>query len=136
MREYLELQLKKKSHEIVITVYRFSLKINGNKKLVKSLENAVKKIPASIFEAQRIKTKEDRLHHLNIAMGATLETRHYIEILYREKSISYYSYKNIFTKIELLEKMLASRIRAIDKSKSKEEYRISIRTNYGHPKIL
>lgn len=130
MREYLEQQLKKKAHELVMTTFRVVTRVKGNKGPAISLRKTVSKIPAAIFEGQSREFTEDKLKYFIEARNAIFEAKYYLDLLYTDDSVSYYAYKNIDTKIDLLDKMLVSRIRAVDKRKAKEEYRVSIRTNY------
>lgn len=131
MREYLEQQLKKKAHELVMITFRVVSKVKGNTGPAISLRKTVSKIPASIFEGQSREFTEDKMKYFIEARNAIFESRYYLDLLYNEGSITYYAYKNIGTKIDLLDKMLVSRIRAIDKRKARDEYKVSIRTNYN-----
>jgi four helix bundle protein len=132
MREYLEQQLKKKAHELVMITFKVVSKIKGNKGPAVSLRKIVGKIPIAIFEAQARDFNEDKLKYLIEARNHIFESKYYLDLLYSDNSISYYAYKNIGSKIELLDKMLVSRTRAIDKRKAKEEYKVSIRSNYSN----
>lgn len=132
MREYLEQQLKKKAHELVMITFRVVARAKGSRGLAVSLRKSVGKIPTAIFDAQSRDFTEDKLKYFIEARNAIFEAKYYLDLLYRESSISYYGYRNVSTKIDLLDKMLVSRIRAIDKRKAKEEYKISIRANYSN----
>lgn len=132
MREYLEQQLKKKAHELVMITFRVISKIKGNKGPAVSLRKTVGKIPIAIFEGQSRDFTEDKLKYFIEARNSVFESKYYLDLLYNDSSISYYAYKNIGSKIDLLDKMLVSRIRAIDKKKAKNEYKVSIRTNYNN----
>ncbi len=128
MKEYLEQQLKKKAHELVMATFRVVSRVRGSKGPAISLRKTVGKIPVSIFEAQSRDFSEDKLRYFLEARNTIFEASYYLDILYNDNSISYYGYKNVKTKIELLDKILVSRIRAIDKRKAKEEYKVSIRS--------
>lgn len=132
MREYLEQQLKKKAHELVMATFKVVSKIKGNKGPATSLRKTIGKVPIAIFEAQGRDFNEDKLRYFTEARNSIFESKYYLDLLYSEGSISYYAHKNIGSKIDLLDKMLVSRIRAIDKRKAKEEYKVSIRTNYNN----
>ena len=130
MKEYLEQQLKKKAHELVMTTFSVVARLKGQKGPAVSLRKSVSKIPTAIFEGQARDFSEDKFRYFVEARNALFEAKYYLDLLYSEQVITYYSYKNIVTKLELLDKMLVSRIRAIDKYKAKEEYRASIRAEY------
>jgi len=129
MREYLELQLKKKAHELVMATFKLVGRVKGQKDTSISLRKSAGKIPAAIFDAQSKDFTEDKLKHFIEARNALFEARYYLDLLHSQGSISYYGYKNVSNKIDLLDKILTSRIRAIDKRKAKEEYKVSIRKN-------
>ncbi len=130
MKEYLEQQLKKKAHELVMTVFRVISRVRGNKGPAISLRKSVSRIPTAIFEGQSREFNEDKLKYFIEARNAVFEAKYYADLLYSEKAISYYSYQKITTKIDLIDKMLVSRIRVIDKRSLKEEYRANARANY------
>jgi len=130
MREYIEQQLKKKAHELVMAVFRVASKIKIQKSAAFSLRKAVSKIPAAIFEGQSREFEEDKVRYFNNARSAMFEARYYLDLLYSDRTISYYAYRQCVSKIDLLDKMLVSRIRSIDKRKAKEQYKVSIRTKY------
>lgn len=130
MREYLEQQLKKKAHEIVMVIFSVVSRVKGNKGPAISLRKVVSKIPTSIFEGQARDFQEDKLKYFIEARSAIFEARYYLDILYRDGSVSYYSYQKCMRKIDLLDKMLVSRIRSIDKREAKDQYKLSIRTKY------
>ncbi len=131
MKEYLEQQLKKKAHELVMVTFRLVSRLKGQKGPAVSLRRSVAKIPTSIFEGQARDFSEDKLRYFTEARNALFEAKYYLDLLYSEQAITYYSYKNVATRVELLDKLLVSRIRAIDKHKARDEYRISIRSEYG-----
>lgn len=130
MKEYLEQQLKKKSHELVMVVFSVVSRIKGNTGPAISLRKVVSKIPTSIFEGQAREFQEDKLKYFIEARNAIFEARYYLDILYRDGSVSYYSYQKCSSKVDLLDKMLVSRIRSIDKREAKDQYKLSIRANY------
>ncbi len=130
MKEYLEQQLKKKAHELVMVVFAVVSRIKGNKGPAISLRKVVSKIPTSIFEGQAREFQEDKLKYFIEARGAIFEARYYLDILYSDENISYYSYQKCTTKVDLLDKMLISRIRSIDKREAKDQYKLSIRANF------
>lgn len=132
MKEYLEQQLKKKAHELVMITFRLVARLKGQKGPAISLRKSVSKIPTAIFEGQARQFSEDKFRYFVEARNALFEAKYYLDLLYSEQAITYYSYKNVATKLELLDKMLISRIRAIDKYKAKEEYKVSVRADYGN----
>lgn len=130
MKEYLEQQLKKKAHELVMIVFRVAARAKGNKGPVILLRKAAGKIPTAIFEGQSRVFDEDKLRYFSEARNALFEAKYYLDLLYNKDSISYYSYKQVLTKTDLLDKLLVSRIRAVDKKKAKDQYRIAMTQRY------
>lgn len=130
MKEYLEQQLKKKAHELIMTIFKVAARARGNKGEVLSLRQNVAKIPVAIFEGQSRQFDEDKIRYFTNARNSIFEARYYLDLLYNGKGITYYSYRQCSSKLELLDKLLVSRIRSIDKRKAKEQYQISIRTKY------
>lgn len=128
MKEYIEQQLKKKAHEIVMTAFRVVSRAKGNKGAAVSLRQTVSKIPVAVFEGQSRDFDEDKIRFFSTARNSVFEARYYLDILYSGGSISYYSYKQVASKLDLFDKMIVSRIRSIDKRKAKEQYKISIRS--------
>jgi four helix bundle protein len=132
MREYLEQQLKKKAHEVVMFTYRVANRAKGARAAVMALRKSASKIPVSIFEGQARDFDEDKIRYFAEARSALFEVRYYLDILYREKAISYYSYTQVNSRLELLDKLLVSRISAVDKRKAKSQYRTVIKARYNY----
>lgn len=130
MKEYLEQQLKKKAHELVMTVFRVASRAKGNKGAALSLRQTVGKIPVAIFEGQSREFDEDKVRYFSEARNAVFEARYYLDLLYKGQGITYYSYHQSASRLDLLDKMLVSRLRAVDKRKAKNQYRVSIREKY------
>lgn len=130
MKEYLEQQLKKKAHELVMATFKVVSRAKGNKGTVLSLRQVVAKIPVAIFEGQSRQFDEDKIRYFNGSRSTLFEARYYLDLLYNRGGISYYSYRMVASKIELLDKMIVSRIRSIDKRKAKEQYKINIREKF------
>lgn len=130
MKEYLEQQLKKKAHELVMAVFKAVGKAKGNQGTVFSLRRTVGKIPVAIFEGQERDFDEDKIRYFSNARSALFEARYYLDLLYSNKGITYYSYRQLVGRFDLLDKVLVSRIRAIDKKKAKAQYKIAIHQRY------
>jgi four helix bundle protein len=130
MKEYLEQQLKKKAHELVMITFRVVARLKGQKGPAISLRKSVSKIPTAIFEGQARDFSEDKFRYFVEARNALFEAKYYLDLLYSEQVVTYYSYKNIATKLDLLDKMLISRIRTLDKHKVRDEYRINVQSEY------
>lgn len=130
MKEYLEQQLKKKAHELVMTVFRIASRAKGNKGPALSLRQTVSKIPTAIFEGQAREFDEDKIRYFSETRGAIFEAKYYLDLLYKGKGISYYSYHLCSSRLDLLDKVLVSRIRAIDKRKAKTQYRVVMNEKY------
>jgi four helix bundle protein len=127
MKEYLELQLKKKAHEIVMLAFRISSRARGNKVAALSLRKSAGKIPISVFEGQSRTFPEDKIKYFTEARNAAFEARYYLDLLYSSKNISYYSYKMITSRIDLLDKLIVSRLSAVDKRGSHKLSALNIR---------
>jgi four helix bundle protein len=130
LKEYLEQQLKKKAHELVMLIFKVGSRAHGNKGAVLSLRQTVAQIPVAIFEGQARQFDEDKMRYFTNARNAVFEARYYLDLLYNGKGISYYSYRQCNSKIDLLDKLLVSRIRSLDKRKARNQYQISVRTRY------
>jgi four helix bundle protein len=130
MKEYLEQQLKKKAHELVMTVFRVATRAKGNKGAALSLRQTVSKIPVAIFEGQAREYDEDKIRYFSGARSAIFEARYYLDLLYSGKGITYYSYHQCASRLDLLDKLLVSRVRAVDKRNAHAQYKISIREKY------
>jgi four helix bundle protein len=130
MKEYLEQQLKKKAHELVMAVFRVASRAKGNKGAALSLRQTVSKIPVAIFEGQAREFDEDKVKYFSEARNAVFEARYYLDLLYNGQGITYYSYHQCSGKLDLLDKMLVSRLHAVDKRKARSQYRVSIREKY------
>lgn len=130
MKEYLEQQLKKKAHELVMAIFRVAARAHGRKGEVLSLRQNIAKIPVAIFEGQSRQFDEDKIRYFVGARNSIFEARYYLDLLYSGKAISYYSYQKCASRMDLLDKLLVSRIRSIDKRKAKEQYQVSIKTRY------
>lgn len=130
MREYLEQQLKKKAHELVMLTFRIATRVKGNKGPVMSLRKSVSKIPVSIFEGQSRDFDEDKVRYFSEGRNYLFETRYYLDLLYKNGAVSYYSYRQCASRIDLLDKLLISRISSVDKRKAKAQYKTVIKTRY------
>lgn len=130
MREYIEQQLKKKAHELVMTVFRVSSRAKKNKSAAISLRQIVSKIPVAVFEGQARDYDEDKMKYFSDVRNSIFEARYYLDLLYSSNAITYYSYKQTENRLSLLDKMVVSRIRSLDKRVAKEHYNISIRTKH------
>ncbi len=130
MREYIEQQLKKKAHELVMIVFRVSGRAKKNKSAAISLRQIVSKIPVAVFEGQARDFDEDKMRYFSDVRNSIFEARYYLDLLYSGNSISYYSYKQTENRLSLLDKMVVSRIRSLDKRVTKEHYNVSIRTKH------
>ena len=130
MKEYLEQQLKKKAHELVMITFRIVARSKGQKGAAISLRQTVAKIPMSIFEGQARDFDEDKIRYFSGARSAVFEARYYLDILYNGEAITYYSYRQVASRLDLLDKVLVSRVTSIDKRKAKDQYRSSIKARY------
>lgn len=130
MKEYLEQQLKKKAHELIVAAYKVAAKVKGQKGAVFSLRQNVSKIPVAIFEAQDRQFDEDKIKYFSGARNSLFEARYYLDFLYNAHAVSYYSYRQVAAKMELLDKILVSRVTSIDKRKAHEQYKVVIREKF------
>lgn len=130
MKEYLELQLKKKAHELVMLAFKVVSRAKGNKGAALSLRQTVSKIPVAVFEGQSRDFDEDKIKYFSMARSAAFEARYYLDLLYKGKGISYYSYRELSSRLNLFDKVLVSRIQSIDKRKAKDQYRVTIKERF------
>jgi four helix bundle protein len=131
MKEYLEQQLKKKAHELVMITFRVVARAKGQKGAAISLRQTVSKIPAAIFEGQAREFGEDKIRYFSGARSAVFEARYYLDLLQNGPAITYYSYRQIASRLDLLDKVLVARITSIDKREAKAEYKTSIKARYS-----
>lgn len=130
MKEYLEQQLKKKAHELIVATYKVAARVKGQKGAVFSLRQNVSKIPVAIFEAQDRQFDEDKIKYFSGARNSLFEARYYLDFLYNVRGISYYSYRQVAARMELLDKILVSRVTSIDKRKARDQYKVVIREKF------
>jgi four helix bundle protein len=130
MKEYLEQQLKKKAHELVMITFRVAARAKGNKGAALSLRQTVSKIPVGIFEGQAREYDEDKVRYFSDARSAVFEALYSLDLLYNGRGITYYSYQLCASRLDLLDKMLVSRVRAVDKRKARDQYRVSVREKF------
>jgi four helix bundle protein len=130
MKEYLEQQLKKKAHELVMLTFRAVARAKGQKGAAISLRQTVSKIPVAIFEGQARDFDEDKIRYFSGARSAVFEARYYLDLLYNNQAITYYSYRQIASRLDLLDKVLVSRINSIDKVQAKAQYKNSLKTRH------
>lgn len=130
MKEYLEQQLKKKAHELVMLTFRAVARAKGQKGAAISLRQTVSKIPVAIFEGQARDFDEDKIRYFSGARSSVFEARYYLDLLYNNQAITYYSYRQIASRLDLLDKVLVSRITSIDKVQARSQYKNSIKTRY------
>ena len=130
MKEYLEQQLKKKAHELVMLTFRAVARAKGQKGAAISLRQTVSKIPVAIFEGQARDFDEDKIRYFSGARSSVFEARYYLDLLYNNQAITYYSYRQIASRLDLLDKVLVSRITSIDKVQARAQYKNSIKTRY------
>lgn len=130
MKEYLEQQLKQKAHELMILTLKVVGRVKKNRDLALTLRRIISRIPAAIFEGQSRDFPEDKLKYFLEARNAVFEAKYYLDLLYNNEAISYYSYQRLANRITLLDKILFSRIRSIDKREKVRDHKLSIRTKY------
>ncbi|HPS20789.1 MAG TPA: four helix bundle protein [Candidatus Omnitrophota bacterium] len=92
---YKKLEVWKKSHELVIRIYRLTENFPKREEygLTSQLKRAVLSIATNIVEGQASTSKKEFLSFLNIANRSLVETEYLIEVAYELKYIEEKEYK-------------------------------------------
>lgn len=116
MREYVEIQARKKAHELVLLIFKDAAISKIRSKVATKLKDAASTIAAELFEAHGRYTLEEKVKYLSKARGYLYEVRYYIELLNDLEKITPKSKRSYFTKIDLLDKLLLSMIKDYKRS--------------------
>lgn len=133
MYEYIEIQLRKKAHELVLLIYKDKVLGDLNDKVVEKLKDAISSVPAEIFEAHGRYSDAEKIRFLSKARGYLYESRYYLELLRDLKKISKASASRFISKVDLLDKLILSMIKDSRRERSSERTRVNyfykLRTN-------
>jgi four helix bundle protein len=115
LSKYEDLEVWKKSHELVLEVYRQIDKFPKDERfrLSDQLSRAVTSIPTNICEGTGRSTNRDFLHFLHISRGSLQETKY---LLLLSKDLNYITekeYNILIDKCTLIGKLLNSLIKKI-----------------------
>jgi len=110
MQNYIEIQSRKKSHELALMVYR-NLNLNSRNKIFSKIKTSADSIPAELFEAHGRLFDDEKLKHVSSARGYLFEVKYYVNLLSDLGKINRYIKRQMVLKIDLLDKLLLSMIR-------------------------
>lgn len=111
MGNYVEIQARKKAHELVLMTFRGFKFRSADIKQFERLKNSISNIPAELYEAHGRLFNDEKLKHISKARGHLYEARYYLNLFDDLGKINKMFKQEIFIKIELLDKLLLSMIR-------------------------
>ena len=116
-KSFQELVVWQKAHQLVLSIYRFSLKFPKAEVygLTSQFRRAVISVPANIAEGFKKKGKRDKVRFFNISQGSLEECRYYLILA---KDLGYGENKKVMYQLEEVSKMLTSYIKSILNSSS------------------
>lgn len=82
MKSFEELDAWRKAHQLVLAVYKVSVKFPKEEKfgIVSQLRRAASSVPANIAEGFGRRSTKDFVRHLDIAGGSLEETRYFLRL--------------------------------------------------------
>jgi len=126
MRDYIEIQARKKAHELVLLVFKDKGLNSMKSRIANKLKDAVSNVPAELFEAHVRFTDIEKIKYVLRARENLQEIRYYVGLLKDLKEISAICRNKYFLKIDLLDKLLIIMI----KNGQKKETSRGTRINY------
>lgn len=111
MGNYVEIQSRRKAHEIVLLVHRLVCQSKLKGKDIEKLKNSSSNAAAELFEAHGRIFEDEKIRHISRSRGYLYEAKYYINLLNEIGRINKYVKRNILLKIDLLDKLLISMIR-------------------------
>lgn len=113
MNDYIEIQVRKKAHELVLMIFRNRAFPKLENKFVIKMKDAASSIPAELFEAHACYNGNEKIKYFLRARGFLFEVKYYAELLYSMKLITNYNRKNIVFRVNLLDKLLLSMLKGL-----------------------
>ncbi|MBW2030584.1 MAG: four helix bundle protein [Deltaproteobacteria bacterium] len=111
-KQFRDLILWQKAHQVVLSVYRYSESFPKNETygLTSQLIRSVVSVPANIAEGFKKKSRPDKARYLNIAQGSLEESRYYL-ILARD--LGYGNNSELEDQLEEVSKLLEAYLSSI-----------------------
>ena len=119
VKSFKELIVWQKAHELVLEVYRLTMKFPKKEDycLTAQIRRSAISSAANIVEGHKRKTDRDFLHFLNIAQGSLEETKYHILLSRDLKYISDSEYKELLDSCESVGKLLNGLVKSMEKNK-------------------
>jgi four helix bundle protein len=116
-KNFQELVVWQKAHQLVLSIYSFSSKFPQAEMygLTSQVRRAIVSVPANIAEGFKKKGKNDKVRFFNIAQGSLEECGYYIILA---KDLGYGENREISALLEEVSRMLTSYIKSILNSSS------------------
>lgn len=111
MGNYVEIQSRRKAHEIVLLVHRLVCQSKLKGKDIEKLKNSSSNVAAELYEAHGRIFEDEKIKHISKSRGYLYEAKYYINLLNDIGRINRYVKKDMVLKIDLLDKLLISMIR-------------------------
>lgn len=105
MIDYVEIQARKKAHDLVLMIFKDKTLNIGKGKVVSKLKDAASNVPAELFEAHARFSDKEKLKYIVKARGFLQETRYYFELLKDLNRISLKPKNKYLSKIDLLDRL-------------------------------
>ena len=114
-KRFQDLLFWQKAHQLVLSIYRFSLKFPKAEMygLTSQFRRAVISVPANIAEGFKKKGKHDKVRFFNIAQGSLEECRYYLILA---KDLGYYDSVSLPQNAEEISKLLTAYINSLSKN--------------------
>lgn len=108
MKDYTDLNVWKLSIDLVTEVYVLTEKFPASQKfsLVNQMQRAITSVPSNIAEGSMRRSKAEFARFVNISCGSLAEVHTQLVISRNLGFISEQTYKNMFEKIDIINKML------------------------------
>jgi len=111
-KDFQDLIVWQKAHQLVLLVYRYSDSFPKNELYGLTLQarRAAVSIPANIAEGFKKKTKPDKVRYLNIAQGSLEECRYYLILA---NDLDYGDTSQLMRQLEEVSKLLGAYLSSI-----------------------
>jgi len=122
-KSFKELNVWKKSHNIVLAIYRKIKDFPKEEKygITSQMRRSAISVPANIAEGYRKKSKSEKIHFFEISLCSLQELQYYIYLCKDLQLINDDFYDKLNFDLDEVGKMLTSYIKAIDDSRIKKE---------------
>ena len=108
MKNFRDLKVWQKAHELVIEIYEITAKFPDNERygLTSQIRRSAISIPANIVEGFKRKGKGDFLHFLNIADASLEETKYFLILAQELKYLTNIHFQNLMRKADEIGRMM------------------------------